>query len=157
MPVSASVSDILKNSETEGINMSKKDLYIKINGELISVSEEVYLTYYRMESRARYLDRKDILHGKVLYSNLDTNETTGEEGISDLGAENVEDAVVRRIMSDKLHQCLARLSAQERELIIEIFFNEKSESQLAKELGTHHQTINYRKQRILKKLQKMLK
>lgn len=33
--------------------MSQKDLYIKVNGELINVSEEVYITYYRMESRAR--------------------------------------------------------------------------------------------------------
>ena len=137
--------------------MSKKDLYIKINGELINVSEEVYLTYYRMESRARYLERKDILHGKVLYSNLDTDETLGEEGIPDLNSESVEDAVIRRNMADKLHQCMERLPAPERELILEIFFNEKSESQIAKELGTNHQTINYRKQRILKKIQKMLK
>lgn len=137
--------------------MSKKDLYIKINGELINVSEEVYLTYYRMESRARYLERKDILHGKVLYSNLDTDETLGEEAIPDLNTESVEDAAVRRIMTDKLHQCIERLPAPERELILEIFFNEKSESQIAKELGTNHQTINYRKQRILKKIQKMLK
>lgn len=137
--------------------MSKKDLYIKINGELINVSEEVYLTYYRMESRERYLDRKDILHGKVLYSNLDTDETLGEEGIPDLNTESVEDAAVRRIITDKLHQCLDRLTAEERDLIIRIYFQEKSEVRLAKELGVLQQTINYRKQKILKKLLKMMK
>lgn len=137
--------------------MSKKDLYIKINGELINVSEEVYLTYYRMESRARYLDRKDILHGKVLYSNLDTDETLGEEGIPDLNTESVEDAALRRIMTDKLCQCMERLTAEERDLITKIYFQEKSEVQLAKEMGMLQQTINYRKQKILKKLLKMMK
>ena len=137
--------------------MFKKDLYIKINGELINVSEEVYLTYYRMESRARYLDRKDILHGKVLYSNLDTDETLGEEGIPDISLESVEDAVIRKTMADKLHQCLNRLTAEERDLITKIYFQEKSEVQLAKEMGMLQQTINYRKQKILKKLLKMMK
>ncbi|MDD3062792.1 MAG: sigma-70 family RNA polymerase sigma factor [Massilibacteroides sp.] len=137
--------------------MSKKDLYIKINGELINVSEDVYLTYYRMESRARYLERKDILHGKTLYSNLDTDETLGEEGIPDLNSESVEDAVVRKIMADKLHQCIERLTAEERDLITKIYFQEISEVQLAKEMGLLQQTINYRKQKILKKLLKMMK
>lgn len=137
--------------------MSKKDLYIKIKGELINVSEEVYLTYYRMESRARYLEKKDIRNGKVLYSNLDTDEILGEEGIPDLNSESVEDAVVRRLMADKLHQCLEKLSAEERDLIVEIYFNEKSEVQLAKESGILRQTINHRKKQILKKFQKMLK
>ena len=137
--------------------MSKKDLYIKINGELINVSEEVYLTYYRMRSRERYLDQKDIRNGKVLYSNLDTDETTGEEGIPDLAAESVEDMAIQKVMADKLHQCLDLLSAHERELLIEIYFNEKSEVQLAKELGILQQTISYQKLKILKKLQKMMK
>lgn len=138
--------------------MSKKDLYIiKINGELINVSEEVYLTYYRMESRARYLDQKDIRNGKTLYSNLDTDEITGEEAIPDLEAESVEDAAIRKVMADKLHQCLDLLLANERELLIEIYFNEKSEVQIAKEMGMLQRTLNYRKHNILKKLQKMMK
>ena len=137
--------------------MSKKNLYIKINGELINVSEEIYLTYYRMRSRERYLDQKDIRNGKVLYSNLDTDETTGEEGIPDLDAESVEDVAVRKMMADKLHKCLDLLPGNDRELLIELYFNEKSEVQLSKELGILQQTISYRKQKILKKLQKMMK
>ena len=137
--------------------MSQKDLYIKINEELINVSEEVYLTYYRMESRARYLERKDILHGKTLYSNLDTEEMTGEDGIPDLDSESVEDEAIRKMMADKLHKCLNLLPTHERELLIEIYFNEKSEVQLAKELGVLQQSISYKKLKILKKLQKMMK
>lgn len=137
--------------------MSKKDLYIKINGELINVSEEVYLTYYRMRSRESYLDKKDIRNGKLLYSSLDTDEMLGEEGIPDLNAESVEDAAIHKIMEDKLHHCLDLLPMHERELLIELYFNEKSESQLARELGVRQPTIYYRKQNILKKLQKMIK
>lgn len=137
--------------------MSRKDFYIKIQGELINVSEEVYLTYYRMESRAHYLDRKDLIHGKVLYSNLDTEETLGEEGIPDLNSESVEDTVIRNIMADKLHQCLSRLSKEEQDLITSLYFQEKTEVQLAKEMGMLQQTISYRKQKILKKMKKMMK
>ena len=128
-----------------------------IINQLINVSEEVYLTYYRMRSRERYLDQKDIRNGKVLYSNLDSDETTGEEGIPDLGAESVEDAAIRKVMADKLHQCLDLLPAHERELLKEIYFNEKSEVQIAKEMGMLQRTLNYRKHNILKKLQEMMK
>ena len=158
MPVSSSVSEhFYKISETEENNMSKKDFYIKINGELINVSEEVYLTYYRMESRARYLDKKDVRNGKILFSNLDTDEMAGEDGLPDLDSESVEDAAIRSVMVDKLYECMNLLSEYERELLIEIYFHEKSEVQLAKELGVLQQTISYKKLKILKKLQKMFK
>lgn len=64
---------------------------------------------------------------------------------------------IRKVMADKLHECLGRLPEYERELLIEIYFNEKSEVQLAKELGVLQQTISYKKLNILKKLQKMFK
>ncbi len=47
---------------------------IKIQGNLIEVSKEIYLTYYRMADRAYALQRKDRAHGTVSYSALDTEE-----------------------------------------------------------------------------------
>lgn len=137
--------------------MSKKDLYIKINEELISVPEEVYLTYYRMESRAKYLEQKDIRNGKMPFPNFYTDEMAEEDGMADLDSESVEDEAIRKVMAGKLHQCLNLLPIHERELLIEIYFNEKSEVQLAKELGVLQQTISYKKLKILKKIRKMFK
>ncbi|NCB42215.1 MAG: sigma-70 family RNA polymerase sigma factor [Clostridia bacterium] len=137
--------------------MSKKDLYIRINGELINVSEEVYLTYYRMESRARYLERKDILHGKVLYSDLDTDETTGEEAIPDLDAESVEDAALKAVMLEKMQSSLKFLTTDEQQLIEELFFRNMSERQFSKEIGVPYMTIHDRKVKILDKLKKIMK
>lgn len=45
---------LLKQNELEGIKM--KEFKIKINNEIISVNEEVYITYYKMARRERYLD-----------------------------------------------------------------------------------------------------
>lgn len=137
--------------------MSRKDLYIRINGELINVSEEVYLTYYRMESHARYLERKDIQNGKILYSNLDTVGTTGEETIPDLEAESVEDAALKSIMIEKMLNCLKYLAEDEQQLIYELFFRNKSERQLSLETGVPYMTIHDRKIKILNKIKKFMK
>lgn len=62
----------------------KKEYRIKVQGQLIPVSQDVYLTYYRMKRRELHLEEKDMAHGVFHYSALDTEETTGENGIPDL-------------------------------------------------------------------------
>lgn len=52
---------------------------IRVDGILVDVSEEVYHAYYSMERRARFLMEKDEKHGLLHYSDLDTEETLGEE------------------------------------------------------------------------------
>ena len=59
----------------------KKEYRIKVQGQLIPVSQDVYLTYYRMKRRELHLEEKDMAHGVFHYSALDTEETTGENGI----------------------------------------------------------------------------
>lgn len=137
--------------------MSKSRTYkIKIKGKLVPVTEDVYLAYYRMDRRARFLEEKDMAHGKVLYSNLDTRTLNGEETIPDMNAESVEDIVVKKLMVEKLRQCLELLDDKERELIFELFFNGKSERELSAEIGVPQKTINDRKNRIIAKLKKLM-
>lgn len=38
----------------------KKKYQIKVQGQLVPVSKEVYLTYYRMRRHERHLEEKDI-------------------------------------------------------------------------------------------------
>ena len=37
----------------------KKEHIINVHGDLVEVSEEVYLTYFRMDRQARGVDEKD--------------------------------------------------------------------------------------------------
>lgn len=136
--------------------MAEKKYLIKVQGQLVSVTEEVYLTYYRMKRRELHLKEKDIKHGVFHYSALDTKETNGEDAIPDLISSRVEDVVTDKLISEKLHQCLAQLSREEQELIFTLFFQNKSEHQMAAETGIPRMTINNRKKRILGRLKKLM-
>lgn len=134
----------------------KKEYQIKVQGQLVPVSEEIYLTYYRMKRRELHLEEKDSAHGVFYYSAFDTKETNGEDAIPDLTAPRVEDVAVDKLLSEKLHQCLAQLTKEEQELIMELFFKYKSERQVSDETGIHYMTIHDRKVKILRTLKKLL-
>ena len=50
----------------------KKEYRIKVQGQLVPVSEEVYFTYYRMKRRETYLEERDTANGVFYYSAMDT-------------------------------------------------------------------------------------
>ncbi len=77
---------------------------IRVDGILVDVSKEVYRAYYSIERHTRTLDEKDIRNGKVLYSDLDTDELLGEDMIPDMTSERVEDSAIYSILREKLHQ-----------------------------------------------------
>lgn len=134
----------------------KKEYRIKVQGQLVPVSEEVYFTYHRMKRREIYLEERDTANGVFYYSAMDTTESTGEDGIPDLTSPRVEDVVVDKLLAEKLHQCLAALTKEEQELIFLLFFQNKSEHQLAAETGIPRMTIHDRKTKILRTLKKLM-
>jgi RNA polymerase sigma factor (sigma-70 family) len=134
----------------------KKKYQIKIHGQLVPVTEEVYLTYYRMNRRALHLEEQDRKHGVFHYSALDTEDTIGEDGIPDRISPPVEDVVTDKLLAEKLRQCLAQLTQEEQKLIFTLFFQNKSEHQLAAETGIPRMTIHNRKKRILSRLKKLM-
>ena len=134
----------------------KKEYYIKINNQRIKVSETVYRTYYGSIRRARTLEEKDQRNRRVLYSNLDTLDLLGEEMVPDMNAVEVEDMVIAKLMSEKLHRCIGLLPKGEQELILAIYFDQLSERELSKKMGLPCMTIHDRKICILRKLRKMI-
>lgn len=134
----------------------RKEYRIKVQGQLISVSEEIYLIYYRMKRRELHLEEKDSSHGVFYYSALDTEETNGEDAIPDLNSPQVEDVIEDKLLAEKLHQCLNQLSEEEQELIFTLFFQNKSEHQVSRETGIAQKTIHNRKVRILSRLKKLM-
>lgn len=91
---------------------------------------------------------------QVLPSREDSLDRLMEENARQFAAaaESVEDVVIRKLVVDKLHTALIQLTKEERDFICALFFDEKTESEVAKGLGVSQQAVHKRKNRILKKL-----
>jgi len=140
--------------------MKDKQFIIRTADQLVPVTEEVYREYHKMNRREKYLEERDTLNGKVLYSDMDTVETTGEESIPDLNAKSVEQTVVDTVMKEKLRHYYNLLSHDERKLIDALFFSNggvgMSEREYAALSGIPRKTISDRKNRILAKLKNLM-
>ena len=134
----------------------KREYQIKVQGQPVPVSEEVYYTYYRMKRRELHLEEKDKAHGVFHYSALDTKATNGEDAIPDLISPHLDDVVMDKLIAEKLHQCIAQLAQEEQELVFALYFQNKSEHQMAAETGIPRMTSHNRKNRILARLKKLI-
>ena len=123
-----------------------KDYYILINGEKIPVSEEVYRAFKRPAWTER--KRRQVRADHEL--SLDAFADDGFDIPS--GDPLVDEIVADKLLLDMLMSVLDRLNADERGLIDALFYEEKSERELARETNIPQKTINNRKRVILKKL-----
>lgn len=147
---------ILEECPNQDRNVSKREL-LTLEGHLVEVTKDVYLTYYRVERHTKTLDEKDVRNGKVSYSDLDTEETLGEEMVPDPNAESVEDKAVGNILLQELRQCLAQLPLEEQNLIRALYFEELTEREYAKQINISQKAVNKRRHKILSKLRALMK
>ncbi|MEQ3316379.1 sigma factor-like helix-turn-helix DNA-binding protein [Enterocloster clostridioformis] len=135
--------------------MSENKKYtIIVKKQRVEVSEAVYHAYHKEREAERY-------QKKLIRQNELSLERFHEDGV------NIDYLIVRvqaDIVDKLIHQeqleslwaALHSLPEDERSLIDELFFNEKSERKLAAELGIANMTLHDKKHRILKKLKKFL-
>lgn len=131
-----------------------KKYTLLVSGTRVVVTKEVYKAYYNCRDREKYMDKL------AEYSNISL-EDCNERGISveyiiSAAMDSVEDEIVQRDMVERLQQCLLQLNEAERQLIISLFYYERSERQLAAETGIPRMTLHDRKTKILDKLKKLL-
>lgn len=70
--------------------------------------------------------------------------------------EPVDELVTKKLMISKMMDCIAALSEQEQELIAALFFCGKSEREWSAECGVPQKTLNDRKNRVLRKIKKLM-
>lgn len=70
---------------------------------------------------------------------------------------SAEDLAIKNFQAQQLHKALSVLSEDERYLIDQLYFQEKTERELAAQLGVSQNAINKRRQRILERLRGLLK
>ena len=130
--------------------MMDKEYFIVIDGEKVPVSEEVYRAF----KRPLWAERK---HRQVRAEQERSLEQFSEDGF-DVPDESalVDEIVEDKLMLDMLFAALAELTGDERGLIDSLFFDEKSEHEVARETGVPQTTINYRKNKILQWLKEKL-
>lgn len=127
-----------------------KEYFIKINGRQIPVSKEVYYAFKRPAWRER--KRRQVRAEKEL--SLEAFADAGFEIPS--GQALVDEIVEDKLLLDMLSKALSELTEEERVLIDELFFNDKSEREIAREIGVSQPAIHKRRNRILEKLKKLM-
>lgn len=139
-----------------------------VSGQYIEVTDAVYDAYMKGDRKIRYFEN-DLKTERVLMDtdghirqiipsredSLDRLMDDNAEQFTD-HHESVEDMVLRKISAEKLYQALAELSEKERELIVALFFEEKTERELAAVLGISQPAVHKQKNKILKKLKTFL-
>jgi RNA polymerase sigma factor (sigma-70 family) len=127
------------------------DKYIWLDGEKVYVSEEVYRAYYQPEWREakRKEKRKDT------ECSLDALQDSGFAVASDEAL--IDEIVVDKLLLDELLAALAELTEDDHSLIKALFYEDKSERDVAEKTGRSKTGIHKQKLRILQKLKKTLR
>lgn len=128
---------------------------LPLHGMLMEVTEETYKEYYRDKRRQKYIDERSKLNGDVSYNALDTDETLGEDILADRRTD-VEMQVINQMTVEQLRKAFLLLSPDEKALIIEHFFDEKSQVELSKQYGVNQSNISRKINHIISKLKKFL-
>ena len=137
--------------------MADKERYvIKIQGDLIEVSKDVYYAYFRMERQERTQEEKQKRNAVVSYDALDGDGVVGAECIADITTPSMEEMMIAKELHEKLNRAIATLPRAERELIKAIYFDELTEEKYAKRNGMSQTGVNYRHGKILSKLKMFL-
>ena len=139
------------------VNSNNEKKFIYIHGMLLEVSKKEYEDYYTEIERNRYckkvLQKLQVVSIEELNSDEDMND---KEVIADI-SKDTEFEIERKIEIEQLRKALLKLDKEEYKMIRELFFNEKTMTEYARNTGCGISTIFDRKVKVLEKLKKILK
>lgn len=140
------------------------DRFIYIGKEQVPVSEEIYKEYYRMKRRERYLEQ-DIKVGRIVVDAeaetvdfIDSKEDSIDR-LMEQGTYFEDEQLIEDILCDKatlliLQEAMAALNAEEQELILDLYYNDLTVREVAKEKDISHVAVVKRHKKVLDKLKK---
>lgn len=99
----------------------KSKKFFPFHGMLMEVSPKDYTDFYKSKRRQKYIDERSVENGDFSYNMLTTDDFNGEDILVDT-SQNIGDAVIHKIMLDKLSSSIILLSDDEQKLIREIFY-----------------------------------
>ena len=134
-------------SGKEEQNVSKK-YHIKLGGRLIPVSEDVYRAYKQpqwREKKQKIARRKNEISYEHMLEKGFVNQ-------ADPAQCSLDEIVFGKMLIDELHEAIATLSDDERNLIYALYYQEKSEREVAVEIGISCVAVHKRKIKAIEKL-----
>lgn len=119
---------------------------IWICGQSVEVTDEVYKAYTQGDRKMRYFENdlktERMILGengrvvRIIPSREDSLDRLAEERAQQFpDEESVENTVFHKLEVDRLHTALAMLPLEEQTLIRALFYEERTESEVAAELG----------------------
>jgi len=122
-------------------------------GKVVEVSEEVYRAIKQPQWREK---KRQIVRQKKEVS-LEALEEKGNILYEDRDQASIEETIIRNIVCEQLMKAFAKLSNEERLIIYGLYFDEKSEREVARMMGISQAAIHKRRNRILEKLKKFVR
>ncbi len=147
---------------TEAEYLSVKDSperwFISFGNCVLECEASEYKKHYNEKDHSDYINRDAKGKKPVKLSFEEYRLETGQditEVIEDTTV-NVEDESIKKYQYEMLYAALAQLDEDERRIIIELFWNKKTQIALAKIDGISRQTLNEKQRRILAKMLKFM-
>ena len=132
-----------------------KRWFIPLQGYLLEVDEQFYISHYKEVERNKYLAALDRKKRLLSIEAFDTEDDNGIDYIADED-EDVEKQVTDKLMAEKLHFALSLLPEDEYLLIYRHYFNDIPETELADIYGITQQGISKRIKKIREKLKNLI-
>lgn len=127
----------------------------------VEVPPEKAKIYAAEKRRRRYISavmaELDISITSLEVMTDNENETlNGEHALSSL-AMNLEDSLIEKMEKEELHKAIKKLTKEERKLVYFHYFENRSETELAKIYGISQQAISKKIRKIREKIKNLLK
>lgn len=144
--------------------MSNKKYTMK-NGKAVEVSEEIYKYLIKSDRHIRYIE-EDLKRNTYIIDSVNEKVTVipkreqSLDKLMEIGMDFLDgmmDFQDNTILKIALEQAMSNLSDEERYLITQIFYFDRTERELARELKIPQSTLHDSKCRILCKLHNILK
>ena len=135
---------------------------IWLNGAPISVSDAVFAAYQKGERKLRYFEHDLKVDHLVISTGSSVHRISSREvsleHLSEKGEQffdnspSVEDTVLKSIQIESLQEALLTLTEEEAFVIKAVFYENKTERDVAALLGVTQPALHKRKNKILRKL-----
>jgi len=143
-------------NEKEEREEALKRYFIPVDGKYYETTKEVYEVYYQMDRRERYLEERDLNKGVINFCDIDNEDYSAEEILSDKDTD-IEEEVINKILIKTVLEAIMTLDEEEKWLIQELFFYGKSEVVLSQETGVARTTLQSKKYKAFEKIKKIMK
>lgn len=114
----------------------------------VEVSDEFYAQYQEIEKEEKNKNRAETRR----HISLSQMQENGFEPA--LQESSLEDDLLKEEMKKELLEAISTLTPEQQDLVYKVFYENKSTSQVAKEMGALDSSISHKLERIYKKLKK---